>query len=97
MNLKASEIASTLGISRSAVSMWGGKVPATRRVELEQLLYGSKGTAVEDFGDDVVWQRVPDPTWPHPRGRPCIDVAARHREIAAGASAAPATAPSEAS
>lgn len=24
---------------------------------------------------DVRWQRVPDPTWPHPDGRPCLDVA----------------------
>lgn len=23
---------------------------------------------------DVTWQRVPDPDWPHPAGRPCIDV-----------------------
>jgi hypothetical protein len=27
----------------------------------------------------AIWpelQRVPDPSWPHPQGRPCIDVAA---------------------
>jgi DNA-binding transcriptional regulator YdaS (Cro superfamily) len=24
----------------------------------------------------VRWVRVPDPAWPHPMGRPCIDVAA---------------------
>jgi hypothetical protein len=76
MNLKASEIAAALGISRSAVSMWGGRVPATRRVELERLLFTTKGAQVEDFGVDVVWHRVPDPDWPHPAGRPCIDVAA---------------------
>lgn len=31
---------------------------------------------VEELRPDVVWQRVPDPSWPHPGGRPCIDVAA---------------------
>lgn len=31
---------------------------------------------VSDLRADVVWQRVPDPDWPHPDGRPCIDVAA---------------------
>lgn len=76
MDLKATEIAAALGISRSAVSMWGGKVPATRRVELERLLHASHGTSVEDFGSDVQWHRVPDSAWPHPGGRPCIDVAA---------------------
>lgn len=28
---------------------------------------------------DVVWARVPDPGWPHPDGRPCIDVAMPER------------------
>jgi DNA-binding transcriptional regulator YdaS (Cro superfamily) len=31
---------------------------------------------VEELRPDVSWQRVPDPHWPHPKGRPCIDVAA---------------------
>jgi len=30
----------------------------------------------EELRPDVHWQRVPDPAWPHPGGRPCIDVAA---------------------
>lgn len=29
----------------------------------------------EELRPDVRWQRVPDPTWPHPDGRPCLDVA----------------------
>ena len=37
----------------------------------------SKGRlAVEDLRTDLVWLRIPDPSWPHPSGRPCIDVAA---------------------
>lgn len=31
---------------------------------------------VEELRPDVVWHRIPDPAWPHPSGRPCIDVAA---------------------
>lgn len=31
----------------------------------------------EQLRPDVRWVRVPDPGWPHPGGRPCIDVAAR--------------------
>lgn len=30
---------------------------------------------VEALRPDVHWHRVPDPDWPHPDGRPCIDVA----------------------
>ena len=29
--------------------------------------------AVERLRSDVKWVRVPDPSWPHPEGRPCID------------------------
>ena len=31
---------------------------------------------VEELRPDVHWIRVPDPDWPHPQGRPAIDVAA---------------------
>ena len=31
---------------------------------------------------DVRWARVPDAGWPHPDGRPCIDVAAPAEEAA---------------
>lgn len=30
----------------------------------------------EELRPDITWARVPDPDWPHPSGRPCIDVAA---------------------
>lgn len=36
----------------------------------------SQGRATcEGLRPDVLWVRVPDPAWPHPAGRPCIDVA----------------------
>lgn len=34
----------------------------------------------EELRGDITWQRVPDPAWPHPQGRPCIDVAAPTQE-----------------
>lgn len=30
----------------------------------------------EQLRDDLVWVRVPDATWPHAEGRPCLDFAA---------------------
>lgn len=35
----------------------------------------------EELRPDVVWVRVPDAGWPHPGGRPCIDVAAPVAEV----------------
>lgn len=32
---------------------------------------------VEALCPDAPWIRVPDPEWPHPEGRPCLDVAKR--------------------
>jgi hypothetical protein len=30
----------------------------------------------EALRPDVVWARIPDAAWPHPGGRPCVDMAA---------------------
>lgn len=67
-------IARLLGIKPPSVIGWRGKVPFDRRPALERALYPR--VKVEDFGSDVQWVRVTDPDWPHPLGRPCIDVAA---------------------
>lgn len=32
--------------------------------------------SVEDMRPDIVWARVKDKTWPHPKGRPAIDPSA---------------------
>ena len=71
--------AQTLGINEQYLYQWltGRRgVPPPWRVRLEQTLYVSHGISVEHFGDDARWHRVPDPAWPHPQGRPLIDVAA---------------------
>ena len=51
-----------------------GQVPPDRCPAIERATDGS--VTCEELRPDVRWQRVPDPAWPHPDGRPCIDVAA---------------------
>lgn len=51
------------------------RLPADRCPAIERATNGA--VAVERLRPDVRWVRVPDPAWPHPDGRPCIDVAAR--------------------
>jgi hypothetical protein len=67
-------IARLLDIKAPSVIGWSGRIPIDRRVELERKVYPR--FSVEQAGDDVIWQRFPDPAWPHPGGRPCHDVAA---------------------
>lgn len=69
-----SKVAKMLGIKPPSVIGWGGRVPADRCPAIERATSGS--VAVEQLRPDVRWVRVPDPRWPHPAGRPCIDVAA---------------------
>jgi DNA-binding transcriptional regulator YdaS (Cro superfamily) len=69
-------VARMLGIKAPSVVGWGGRIPVERRVAIERAAYPR--FTVESAGDDVMWQRIPDPEWPHPEGRPCIDVAVMH-------------------
>lgn len=48
--------------------------PPERCPEIERELYPQ--ATCEQLNPKVRWVRVPDPDWPHPGGRPCIDVAA---------------------
>lgn len=48
--------------------------PADRCPAIERASEGR--ITCDELRPDVRWQRVPDPAWPHPAGRPCIDVAA---------------------
>lgn len=47
--------------------------PPDRCPDIERAMGGR--ITCEELRPDVRWQRVPDPAWPHPHGRPCIDVA----------------------
>lgn len=76
-----SATATHLGMSPAAVSQWLSgtrQTPPERCPDIERLC-GGRITA-DQLRPDVRWQRVPDLSWPHPDGRPCIDVA---RELAA--------------
>ena len=50
-------------------------IPSDRCPALERASEGK--VTCEEMRPDVVWHRVPDAEWPHPQGRPLIDVAAR--------------------
>lgn len=47
--------------------------PPDRCPDIERATAGR--LTCEHLRPDVRWQRVPDPDWPNPAGRPCIDVA----------------------
>lgn len=49
-------------------------LPPDRAPAIERATEGR--VTVEQMRPDVRWARIPDPAWPHPQGRPCIDVAA---------------------
>ncbi len=67
-------VARMLGIRPPSVLGWRGKPPPERCPDLERA--SSAKVTCEEMRPDVRWLRVPDPSWPHPAGRPCIDVAA---------------------
>lgn len=61
-------LAAHFSLTQSAVSQWRQNGVPPGRMK-----------AVRDFTGGAVTldDMLPDPTWPHPQGRPCIDVAAR--------------------
>jgi DNA-binding transcriptional regulator YdaS (Cro superfamily) len=70
-----SKVARMLGIKPPSVTGWRNRVPPDRCPAIEKATGGA--VTCEQLRPDVRWVRVPDPAWPHPDGRPCIDVAAR--------------------
>ncbi len=49
-------------------------VPQERCPAIERATEGN--VTADELRPDIRWARVPDPNWPHPDGRPTIDVAA---------------------
>lgn len=48
-------------------------LPAEHAPNIERATEGR--VTVDQLRPDVRWARIADPTWPHPGGRPTIDVA----------------------
>lgn len=69
-------LARRLGVTKGAAHQWKKpkSIPEVHCVVIERDSV-AKATC-EQLRDDIVWVRVPDPAWPHPAGRPCIDVVA---------------------
>lgn len=73
----ATGLAEALDVSVQAVGQWkaGARpIPPERCVEIERLTNGT--VSADSLSPDSRWIRVHDPSWPHPGGRPLLDVAA---------------------
>jgi len=77
-------LAAVLGLKQPTISEWARgdrPIPPDRCPAIERATEGK--FQVEELRPDVRWVRVPDADWPHPDGRPCIDVAAPAQQEAA--------------
>jgi len=69
-----SAVARIVGVKAPSVIEWRRRgIPPERCPAIERATQGAMH--VETLRPDVRWSRIPDPTWPHPAGRPVIDVA----------------------
>jgi len=67
-------VARMVGCRVPSVIEWRKRgIPADRCPAIERATSGA--VTVEVLRPDVAWSRIPDPSWPHPAGRPVIDVA----------------------
>lgn len=76
-------LAKEIGAHLPDVSRWvsGDRpIPSDRCPAMELATNGS--VTCEELRPDICWHRVPDTEWPHPKGRPLIDVAATSKEAA---------------
>lgn len=77
----AERCGTTIGYLRKAISVGQQIKPATCAL-IERWSAGS--VAVEDISlPDTHWLRTPDPAWPHPNGRPLLDLTRAKNEEAA--------------
>ena len=67
-------VARMVGCRVPSVIEWRKRgIPADRCPAIERATSGA--VTAEVLRPDVAWSRIPDPSWPHPAGRPVIDVA----------------------
>jgi len=70
-------VARIVGCRVPSVIEWRKRgIPAERCPAIERAT-AEAGSMVDvhTLRPDVAWSRIPDPSWPHPAGRPVIDVA----------------------
>lgn len=77
-----SALARAIGARQQEVWNWanGRQIPAARCSSIEAATGGQ--VTVQQLRPDVRWHRVPDAAWPHPEGRPLIDVSVNVQEAA---------------
>ena len=69
-----SAVARIVGVKAPSVIEWRKRgIPADRCPAIERATAGA--VPCETLRPDVRWSRIPDSGWPHPAGRPVIDVA----------------------
>ena len=69
-------LAQMVDVRQPTVSEWvrGERpVPPERCTDIERATAGD--VACEELRPDIHWHRIKDATWPHPKGRPLIEVA----------------------
>lgn len=77
----AASLARALGVTPSMVTQWtrGVRPVAPERCPFIELATDGQ-VPCESLRPDVAWARIPDPDWPHPAGRPVLDIA-RHQAV----------------
>lgn len=81
-----SAFARELGVSGPTIHEWVSlrrPVPPVRCAQIERATAGQ--VTCEELRPDIRWHRIPDAEWPHPQGRPLIDVAVPQQAHAAEA------------
>lgn len=71
------------GVQQQAIWNWlsgGRRIPAAHCPNIERATHGR--VTCDELRPDVRWARIADPDWPHPKGRPTIDVAGSASEAA---------------
>jgi DNA-binding transcriptional regulator YdaS (Cro superfamily) len=74
---RQSDLALAIGCQPQLMWQWASgvrRVPDARCAAIERATDGA--VTVEELRPDVHWLRVRDAEWPHPAGRPLIDVGA---------------------
>lgn len=69
-----SAVARVCGVSAPTAHAYRQRgIPPERCPAIERATQAT--VTVETLRPDVHWARIPDPAWPHPAGRPVIDIA----------------------